>query len=38
MRQQVATELQQKIKHVETIENPASMRASGVSTPENDRN
>ena len=38
MRQQIATELQQKFKHIETIENPASMRASGDSDPENDRN
>ena len=29
IRSQVAAELQQKIKHMETIENPASMRASG---------
>jgi hypothetical protein len=34
MRQQVATELQQKFKHVETIENPVSTRASGDSDPE----
>lgn len=38
MRQQVATELQQKFQHVETFENPTSMRASGDSNSENDRN
>jgi hypothetical protein len=34
IRQQVATELQQKVRTPETIENPASMRSSGGSDPE----
>lgn len=34
IRQQVATELQQKVRTPETIENPATTRASGGSDPE----
>jgi hypothetical protein len=38
IRAQVAAELQQKVKYVEILENPTTMRVSGDSVPESDNN